>query len=29
MGEEYGHEKPKATYKRIIDPIDGTRNFIR
>lgn len=29
IGEEYGQENPKASYKRIIDPIDGTRNFIR
>jgi myo-inositol-1(or 4)-monophosphatase len=29
IGEEYGYEKPNASYKRIIDPIDGTRNFIR
>lgn len=29
IGEEFGADNQKASYKRIIDPIDGTRNFIR
>lgn len=29
VGEEEGNEHENADYKRIIDPIDGTRNFAR
>lgn len=29
IGEEFGEEKPDAKYKWVIDPIDGTRDFIR
>ncbi len=29
IGEEEGEERSEADYKRIIDPIDGTRNFAR
>lgn len=29
IGEEFGTENNNASYKRIIDPIDGTRNFVR
>jgi len=29
IGEEEGEERSDAEYKRIIDPIDGTRNFAR
>ena len=29
IGEEFGQSKPNAKYKWVIDPIDGTRLFIR
>lgn len=29
IGEEFGKTKPKAKYHWVIDPIDGTRDFIR
>ena len=29
IGEEFGEEKPNAKYKWVIDPIDGTRDFVR
>lgn len=29
LGEEFGHERPAAPYQWIIDPIDGTRSFVR
>jgi histidinol-phosphatase len=29
FGEEFGHENENAEYTWIIDPIDGTKNFIR
>lgn len=29
IGEEFGTTKPNATYHWLIDPIDGTRDFIR
>jgi histidinol-phosphatase len=29
IGEEEGEERSDAPYKRIIDPIDGTRNYVR
>jgi histidinol-phosphatase len=29
LGEEHGEEKGTSGYRWIIDPIDGTRNFIR
>lgn len=29
LGEEYGQSEQKATVKFIIDPIDGTYNFVR
>jgi histidinol phosphatase-like enzyme (inositol monophosphatase family) len=28
IGEEYGEYNPKAVYKWVIDPIDGTKSFI-
>jgi myo-inositol-1(or 4)-monophosphatase len=28
MGEEHGHENPKARFTWVIDPIDGTKAFI-
>jgi len=29
LGEEFGEENPGAEYRWIVDPIDGTRSFIR
>jgi histidinol phosphatase-like enzyme (inositol monophosphatase family) len=29
LGEEEGETRPGATYKWILDPIDGTRSFVR
>jgi len=29
LGEEYGNEPGSSGYRWIIDPIDGTRNFVR
>jgi len=29
IGEEYGRTKPKARFRWTIDPIDGTRDFVR
>lgn len=29
LGEEYGHETGTSGFRWIIDPIDGTRNFVR
>ncbi|MBD3312445.1 inositol-phosphate phosphatase [archaeon] len=29
VGEEFGKEKENAEYKWIIDPIDGTKNYVR
>lgn len=29
VGEEFGNTKPNAQYKWVIDPIDGTKSFIR
>lgn len=29
LGEEYGDEPSQSGYRWIIDPIDGTRNFVR
>lgn len=29
LGEEFGLERPEATRRWIIDPIDGTRSFVR
>lgn len=29
LGEEYGEEESDATYRWIIDPIDGTKSFMR
>src|SRR5262249_757498 len=29
LGEEYGDEPGTSGYRWIIDPIDGTRNFVR
>lgn len=28
VGEEYGSERPRASFQWVIDPIDGTRSFI-
>ena len=28
LGEEYGHHKPDAAFQWVLDPIDGTKNFI-
>ncbi len=28
LGEEHGHERPDARFTWVIDPIDGTKNFI-
>lgn len=28
LGEEYGHHKPDASFQWVLDPIDGTKNFI-
>lgn len=28
LGEEYGHHKPGAAFQWVLDPIDGTKNFI-
>lgn len=28
LGEEFGHTKPEAEYQWILDPIDGTKNFV-
>lgn len=29
IGEEYGSDNPKAEFHWIIDPIDGTKNYVR
>lgn len=29
LGEEFGEERPGAAYRWILDPIDGTRSFLR
>ncbi|MBI3269925.1 MAG: histidinol-phosphatase [Planctomycetes bacterium] len=29
LGEEFGHERPESPYQWILDPIDGTRSFVR
>jgi histidinol-phosphatase len=29
LGEEYGETNPGATYRWILDPIDGTKTFVR
>lgn len=29
VGEEFGQHRPEAPYRWILDPIDGTRSFIR
>ena len=29
LGEEEGETRPRATYKWILDPIDGTKSFVR
>jgi len=29
IGEEFGVEKPEAPYQWILDPIDGTKSFVR
>lgn len=29
IGEEFGIEKPNAKYQWVIDPIDGTKSFVR
>ena len=28
LGEEYGHHQPDAPFQWVLDPIDGTKNFI-
>ena len=28
LGEEYGHHQPEAPFQWVLDPIDGTKNFI-
>lgn len=28
LGEEFGHHQPEAEYQWILDPIDGTKNFM-
>ncbi len=28
LGEEFGHHQPDADYQWVLDPIDGTKNFI-
>ena len=28
FGEEYGERKPEARYRWVVDPIDGTNNFV-
>ena len=28
LGEEFGHDRPDARYQWVLDPIDGTKNFV-
>lgn len=28
LGEEFGHDNPDAEYQWVLDPIDGTKNFV-
>lgn len=28
LGEEFGHDNPDAAYQWVLDPIDGTKNFV-